>query len=129
MTFQKNKLISIFSVIAATLNIILNYFCIKYIGFEAAAFTTLISYFVLLLMHYIGMKKTDNRPFYNIKFLCFISFALLSISMLYYISNNNIYIRYLILMVVSIFIFIKYKCEVINMIKNIKKDERQVDGI
>lgn len=53
---KKTYLIAIFTLIAGIINIILNYTLIPIYGFEVAAFTTLISYALLFLLHYLNVK-------------------------------------------------------------------------
>lgn len=57
-TFYRKKtgLISIFTFIAGGTNILLNYIFIPLYGYIAAAWTTLFSYFLLFVLHYINSK-------------------------------------------------------------------------
>lgn len=61
MYHKKTNTISINTAIAGALNIVLNYFAFKKFGYQAAAYTTLISYFVLLLLHYRIAKNNDTN--------------------------------------------------------------------
>jgi len=61
--YKKTLLISIITIASGILNIGLNYLLIPKFGYMVAAYTTLISYFVLFLLHYINVKynlKVDN---------------------------------------------------------------------
>lgn len=93
--YKKTKQIAFFSVITAILNIVLNYFFIKKFGYSAAAYTTLISYFILLLLHYTGMKKIEKRKIYNIKYMVLLSIILVLYLIVMLLLNNNIVVRYL----------------------------------
>jgi len=53
---KKTYLISIFTIIASVLNIILNYIFISKYGYFAAAYTTLFSYCVLFILHFFNAK-------------------------------------------------------------------------
>lgn len=106
---EKNKQIALFSVITAVLNFVLNYIFIQKFGYVAAAYTTLISYLLLLVMHYFGMKKVDKRNFYDIKLLGFLSFIIVIIAFSYILFNNNIFLRYSVLLLVILIVLIKYK--------------------
>ena len=119
--YKKNKQISLFSVIAAVLNIILNYICLKKFGYQAAAYTTLISYFILLILHYIGMRKLDKRNIYNIKYLILLSIFLLLIMAIYLLTNNNFVIRYTVIISVTMYLLIKYKKTIIDLLKQIRR--------
>ena len=106
--YKKNKQIAVFSAIVAFLNIMLNYFGIKYFGYQAAAYSTLISYLLLLILHYYGMKSIEKRNLFDIKFLLFISIVLFLIGCINIMFVNNFIFRYFILIFVAILIFIKY---------------------
>ncbi|HII16642.1 TPA: oligosaccharide flippase family protein [Candidatus Woesearchaeota archaeon] len=54
--YKKSALISVCTVIAASLNIVLNYMLIPLFGYSAAAWTTLVSYFILALLHYLSSR-------------------------------------------------------------------------
>lgn len=63
--YKKSGFIAFASIVAAAINIILNYILIPRFGFVAAAYTTLVSYIVLAIMHFIIMKKTQEFEVYN----------------------------------------------------------------
>lgn len=54
--YKKTLIVSISTVFAAILNVILNYICIPKFGYIAAAYTTTISYFVLFLLCYLYVR-------------------------------------------------------------------------
>ena len=61
--YKKTLLISIITIVSGLLNIGLNYLLIPKYGYMIAAYTTLITYIVLFLLHYINVKyniKVDN---------------------------------------------------------------------
>lgn len=55
--FEKNYYATIASVVAAVLNVILNYIFIPIAGYVAAGYTTVFCYMILSVTHYICMKK------------------------------------------------------------------------
>lgn len=69
--FGENKIVFIASMVAAGLNLILNYIFIHLVGYIAAGYTTLVSYLVILVMYYITLKKiagrvgVDYKKYYN----------------------------------------------------------------
>ena len=119
--YKKTKQIAFFSVITAILNIVLNYLFINLFGYQAAAYTTLISYFILLLLHYIGMKFIEKRKIYDVRYLSLLSFLLLLYLLLLKLFNNNIMIRYLNFISVLIVMFLVNKNFILNLLRNIKK--------
>ena len=117
--YKKTKQISFISVIAAVLNLILNFIFIRKFGYQAAAYTTLVSYFVFFVMHYIGKRCVTKVKIYDMKYLMIVSLLLLIVCFTYVFTNNNIIIRYLVLFIVTVFIIIKYKDDFFGMIKNV----------
>ena len=58
---KKTKFIMISSCVAATVNVILNYFGIKMFGYMAAAYTTLIAYMILALMQGVVSTRVHRK--------------------------------------------------------------------
>lgn len=61
--YEKTSFITVNTVIAASLNILLNYIFIPRYGYLAAALTTLVSYIVSFTLHYLYAKKLDATLF------------------------------------------------------------------
>lgn len=65
---EKTTIIPIATILAAIVNIILNLYVIPWYGIIGASFTTVISYFLMLLFHYfvvvVGMKHRDFPDYY-----------------------------------------------------------------
>lgn len=59
--YKKTKMIATATVVAAVLNLALNVIFIPQYGAVAAAYTTLISYFVSFILHSIDAHKIDNH--------------------------------------------------------------------
>ena len=116
---KKNKQIALFSVITAVINIVLNYVAIHIWGYQAAAYTTIISYMILCVLHYFGMKKVDKTQYYDLKTLISLSAVLIMITIANVVFNNSIWIRYAILLGSGIYILIRYKSLVISLYNNI----------
>lgn len=69
---KKTNYVMYSSIIAATINLILNYICISAFGYMAAAYTTLVAYIVLagaqaIFARKIHFKETGNKSVYNDK--------------------------------------------------------------
>lgn len=78
--FENTKFIMVASSTAAILNLIINYFAIRFYGYIAAGYTTLGCYIILCLMHYIFMKrvcfqKGIKASLYDMKFIVSLSFC------------------------------------------------------
>lgn len=66
---KKTKYASIGTVTAAALNLGLNLIFVPLYGYAAAAYTTFVSYLVLLVMHFIITRRILKVKLYNDKFL------------------------------------------------------------
>lgn len=64
--YKKSNQITALTILAAVLNLVLNYIFIPKFGYVAAAFTTAISYFVIFILHSI-YSKTLNSNVFSIK--------------------------------------------------------------
>lgn len=79
--YEKTKGVAIASIIAAFTNVLLNYICIQQFGYIAAAYTTMISYMLMSIMHYLFLRKIfkiepDLKNVYDYRMLLLISIAL-----------------------------------------------------
>ncbi len=118
---KKQKNIAFGTIIACVINIILNYILIPRFGYIAAAYTTLIGYISLYVIHYIFVKKLgctswyDNRFF--LKMLIISLFSLLVSNLLF---KFNI-IRYFIIGLIAIgfiIFLVRKRDKIITAIKN-----------
>lgn len=114
---KKNIQIAVFSIITAVINIILNAIAIKIWGYQAAAYTTVISYFILCILHYFGMRKVDKTKYYDIKTLIILSLSLTIFTIINVVFNKIFILRYTILLICGIYILYKYR-EMIYAILN-----------
>lgn len=70
--YGENKIIFVASIIAAGLNLVLNYVFIHMFGYIAAGYTTLASYLIIFILYIITMRRIarknnlDYREYYNI---------------------------------------------------------------
>lgn len=122
--YEKRIMTMIASIMAAILNVILNYICIPMFGYIAAAFTTLICYIALSIFHYIMYriicKQKRLGKIYDEKILIVLSlFTLLLIGCSYVVYMYNI-IRYVFIIIIIILIVINRK-KLLNCVKNIAK--------
>ena len=84
---KKQKNIDIGTTLACIINIILNYIFIPKYGYIAAAYTTLVGYIVLYIVHYRFVKKLGVTGWYDNKFFL----KLLFISLIYMFICNYLY--------------------------------------
>lgn len=106
---KRTKGIAINTLIAAVINIILNYLFIPVYGGVAAAYTTVASYAISFLMHYFIAKKLDNELF---PFKIYIAPLLLTIVFMVLVNLIMSYpvIRWMIAVILGItFVLILYR--------------------
>lgn len=119
---KKTGYISFSTVLTGILNLVLNFFFIKYVGYVGAAYATCISKLILLGMHWQRAKKIQNVKIANLS--CVILYSILAavVGALSLIFKDNIIIRYLLVLILSIVLVkILMKVEgVKNFLKKIK---------
>ena len=97
------KQVAITAVLGAVINILINVLFIKYIGLYAAALSTAISYFIMMLYRHIDLKKYVNIKFEKGLLIKTIIIYVFSI-VLYY--SHNLYLNIFNLLVVCIYSYI-----------------------
>lgn len=113
--FEEKTFLVRASLLAAVINIILNYIFIKIFGYIVAGYTTLFSYIIFSVHNYHYMKKvckihidkTKEVKIYNVKFLSVLSIGFVAASMMLTLLYKLIIIRYILLAIALIIIFIK----------------------
>lgn len=90
---KETKIIALNTVVAGMVNVILNYIFIPMCGAIAAAYTTLASYFLSFLFHYIFARKKEEKLF-PIK--CFLSpiIFIVCVGVIAYIHLYNTEVRW-----------------------------------
>lgn len=109
---KKSKTVSIGTVTATIINIVLNLILIPLYGMVAAAFTTLISYAVLLAIHFVNGRRINSAVF-GIKNMIGPIIVLLVITVLYYILADKTAIRVALCggFAISLFVITRYRGE------------------
>ena len=118
---KKTKYVAIGTVMAALINIILNAIFVPMYGFVAAAYTTLASYVILLIGHYIITTRLLKIRLYNDRYR-FLSIIITAgaCHALQYTYKLSI-LRYSIIVLGIIVFVILYKDIIIQILKNRKK--------
>jgi len=106
-TFYRKKtvLISFATIFAGSIIIGLNYWLIPEFGYIAAAYTTLFSYIVLFIFHYINAKFILKEKVVDLKRILFF-FIIMIIMFLLYLVIINIITNYYVLLFIKSIIFI-----------------------
>lgn len=121
---ERNKIIMVASTVTAIVNIVLNALFIPIFGFIAAAYTTLFSYMLFALFHYLVMldtcKKQGYKSFpYDGKMIGLITVITTALAVAFMILYPYPLIRFLIVALIIIGVAIN-KDKVIILFKEIK---------
>lgn len=114
--YKKTGFASIATVVAAILNLILNYIFINSFGYFAAGYTTMVCYFLLYVFHFINVKKNGFADNLNNRGIAVVSILVIllsvSVTMLYRFSQ----IRYFVIFIMLILFYIKRR-DITNILK------------
>ncbi|MBP5292473.1 MAG: oligosaccharide flippase family protein [Lachnospiraceae bacterium] len=106
---KKTKFISIGTISAALLNLVLNYFAILAFGYKAAAYTTLASYLALFFFHLLIARRLGFGRLYDIRWITAVTALLFAASFgiltLYGKGFADVAVRYAVAFVLLILIF------------------------
>lgn len=108
------------TLIAASLNVCLNYIFLPRYGFHVSAYITFFTYLILFIIHFSFVKFMHYPPIYNDKYviisLIIALFLHLLITSLY--ANNTLrYLLFLIESIVIVYIFVRYRNNILLFLK------------
>lgn len=118
--YKKQKMVAIGTVIAAIVNVVLNWFLIPVYGYVAAAYTTLVSYIILFLVHFFFVRSIKKEYIYDGKFniiMLSLALVLLPVATLLYMVNVIRYSIVGLILAAFLWIIIKYKKEIVMAVK------------
>lgn len=124
--YQKTVQIAIATVIAAVLNVGLNYIFINLYGYYAAGYVTLLSYIVLAFMHFIFYKIIvkdkfgKDKQLYDYKTVLLSSVIVLIAMVIMIFTYKYLIIRYSLILIL-IFISVWKRKQIIEILISIKK--------
>lgn len=104
---KKTKIIGISTTIVALVNIALNYILIPRYQAMGAAIATLLSYTLLFIIHQFNVRKIMNHKEINLLVYILGISSILLIAILTYIFKNNLYVRSIICIIATIYVFNK----------------------
>ena len=110
--YEESRITSAASIGAAVLNILLNYLMIPIFGYLAAGYTTLFSYVVFGIVHYVFMRlvcRKNNCPanIFDIRKMLLIMVAFTIITIILAIGYNYWIVRFVTLICITIGIIVK----------------------
>lgn len=116
---KDTKAIAVSTLLAAIINIILNYVFIRNLGYQAASYTTLFSYIFLAVFQYQALR-TDKIRYFNDKKIWIISILTCFLCLICMITYPNIYVRYTVILITIILGFV-LKDRLILLLKEVKR--------
>lgn len=127
--YKKTKYIALMTAISAVVNIVLNFLMIPIWGYAAAAYTTMISYAVQFIGHWIISKKIlKNYGIKNVYYLKDIVaiFLLVCFSgVLVSFLNKYPFVKYMVFTIIAILIICKTKEDLYSLIFILKKRNKK----
>lgn len=122
--FEKTRFIALSSIVAAALNIILNYVFIGLFGYIAAGYTTLACYVIYSMGHYIVSRRVladnlEGAELYDSSFIVLMSALMILIGSIANGLFDYWYIRYALLFGVAVFVVMKRQV----LIETLRKDK------
>lgn len=115
---KKTGFIALGSVLTAICNVILNYFGIRQYGYIAAAYTTLASYIILFVLHWIISRRLISNKIYSLKHIIMcISVVVIWVVVCLLLSENWLakYGLYMIFVGGMVYYF---RCDIMTYINN-----------
>jgi len=118
--YERTELIAVATIMAAVLNVVLNWFCIAEYGYIAAAYTTLITYFLYFLFHFIIAAKIHGKSLFSILQLFGICAGVLVIAAVTLLIQDYFVIRLILGLILAVISFI-WADRSFNIVAVIKK--------
>jgi O-antigen/teichoic acid export membrane protein len=131
--YKETKMVSMASVIAGVVIIMANMLLVPKFGFIAAAYSSLISYIVYAIMHYLFMRRTlkkhlDGLDVYNNKLIFKMAIAFIAIILLVNVLYQFTIIRYTVIVFSLVMVVVKRKY-LLGMVNSlfVKKEKKNVE--
>jgi O-antigen/teichoic acid export membrane protein len=106
---KKTRYISLGTISAALLNLVLNYFAILNFGYKAAAYTTMVSYLALFCFHLLIARRLGFGRLYDLRWIIAVTAVLFAAAFailgLYGRGLADIVVRYAVGLILLLFIF------------------------
>lgn len=126
--FETRKYVAVGSIIAAVVNIVLNYIFIPVYGYYAAGYTTLICYIIYGLSHLYFAKKvckknTGKSDVFSTKVTVLLSAYLVILMVLLNYIYKYIFVRYLLIAFLLVGLIVKRK-SIISLVANLGRNKQ-----
>lgn len=125
--YEEKKYVTTASIISAIINIFLNVIFINKVGYLAAGYTTMVSYVIMTLLHYIFLRRITNKYYeidmmFNKKIIGIFGIIMIFSIFPMILIYKNIIIRYFVLIAILLILLIKRKI-IIKYINQLKGKE------
>jgi hypothetical protein len=120
---KQQKIFAVITFICAVANIVLNFLLIPVFGYIAAAYTTLFSYILSSLLHFLNARKIGLAGIYDLKMILKIIGYSILLSALVLFSYTSLLLRYGLISVLSLgilFFFIRKRDLMIGILKSVR---------
>lgn len=107
--YKKTSGIAIWTVLAATANIILNIMLIPHCGYVAAGYTTLIGYILMFILHRHTAGKIETRTIYDEHFILWITLGTAGCVWIMYLLYDYLIIRILLIIAIAGLFIYRYR--------------------
>ena len=114
---KRTELIAIGSIGAALLKIVLNLYAIPRYGYVGAAYTTMVSYAVLMLYHWVIFRRIFKHPIYQQHQLAMFCVVAVIFTLLIVMVYENFLIRYVVLVLIIGLSSIIYRNKLQSLLK------------
>lgn len=119
--YKKTTYITINTIIAALVNLILNGIFIPEYGYVAAAYTTLVAYLVALILHANYAKKIEKN-LYPAKMFTRSILHIIAIVIVFYLTIDLWWIRWMIMIIYLIGMFIRERYNIGKLLPSVAKN-------
>ena len=123
MHLKKTRFVPIGTLGAATINIILNAIFIPLFGYIAAAYTTFVSYFVLMLIHYAYTRFVLKVQLYNDKFMFGVIAVTTIVAEVLVVSYISTIVRYILLGIGFVTFLFVFRNFLYRYVKNMRRQK------
>ncbi|MCU6708773.1 oligosaccharide flippase family protein [Paenibacillus sp. J5C_2022] len=115
MYLNSNLKISIITILGAIINLILNLILIPEYGFVAAAYTTLVSFFIMLCFHRYNLKRISENRYFNDVIINSLIVIVVIFSVIVQFSYEYTFLRVILIIIVLLILVFKRK-DILKMI-------------
>lgn len=100
---NKTKYVALGTIIVMVTNVVLNFICIQLVGYQAAAYTTCASYFLLLVVQGVLEMRVTGRRIVSLRKMCLLSAGIFVLNVVSMVSYGWVwYARYVVMLAVGI---------------------------